>query len=147
MKVKMTPGNHGWTPPSTAPSLPASPMLRCPRPDGAADKNGIMQLIASSDGRFPAGESRRLDLSRYLVTIDCRRSTTPTIRRLNPLGSLGPRQLPVASPVQELKAKVQQAFPTIVQQIAIILVAAPNLDKHFYQSLLSWQLVKKTGFY
>lgn len=33
-------------------------MLRCPRPDGAADKNGIMQLIASSDGRFPAGESR-----------------------------------------------------------------------------------------
>ncbi|KAL7656180.1 hypothetical protein ACMYSQ_005294 [Aspergillus niger] len=29
-----------------------------PRPDGAADKNGIMQLMASSDGRFPAGESR-----------------------------------------------------------------------------------------
>lgn len=62
------------------------------------------------------------------MTINLHSLTSPTIWKLDPLGRLGPRQQPVASPVQELKAKVQQAFHYRAEDRHIV---AASVDKHF----------------
>ncbi|OJJ67994.1 hypothetical protein ASPBRDRAFT_33836 [Aspergillus brasiliensis CBS 101740] len=82
---------HGAVAPS-GPRIP--PGLRCyavhshPYPDMSADRTA----------------SNRLQSLFWHLAI------LPTIRNQDPLGSLRPRQQPVAFLVQELKAKVQQAF-------------------------------------